>query len=96
MHFAWRNEEALMKSNRSHPVKLNSIHDLRRRKYPITFIFSLCPDSHFAYEQFRNCLAQGKNSHFAHQSENSPFAQDNSRIVPIPTLCRTDQCALTN
>ena len=32
---------------------------------------------------------QGKNSHFAQQSENSYFAQDSSGIVPIPTLRRT-------
>ena len=24
-------------------------------------IFPLCPDSHFAQEQFKNCIAQGKN-----------------------------------
>ena len=52
-------------------------------------VFSLCPDSHFAHEQFRNCIAQSKNSYFARQSENSHFAQDNSGIVPILTLCRT-------
>ena len=49
-------------------------------------VFSLCPDSHFAHEQFRNCTAQNKNSYFARQSENSHFAQDNSGIVPILTL----------
>ena len=52
-------------------------------------VFSLCPDSHFALEQFRNCTAQSKNSYFARQSENSHFAQDNSGIVPILTLRRT-------
>ena len=52
-------------------------------------VFSLCPDSHFAHEQFRNCTAQSKNSYFARQSENSHFAQDNSGIVPILTLRRT-------
>ena len=31
----------------------------------------------------------GRNSYFARQSENSYFAQDNFRIVQIPTLCRT-------
>ena len=52
-------------------------------------VFSLCPDSHFAHEQFRNCTAQSKNSYFARQSENSHFAQDNSGIAPILTLRRT-------
>ena len=52
-------------------------------------VFSLCPDSHFAHERFRNCTAQSKNSYFARQSENSHFAQDNSGIVPILTLRRT-------
>ena len=52
-------------------------------------VFSLCPDSHFAHEQFRNCTAQSKNSYFARQSENSHFAQYNSGIVPILTLRRT-------
>ena len=52
-------------------------------------VFSLCPDSHFALEQFRNCTAQSKNSYFARHSENSHFAQDNSGIVPILTLRRT-------
>ena len=52
-------------------------------------VVSLCPDSHFAHEQFRNCTAQSKNSYFARQSENSHFAQDNSGIVPILTLHRT-------
>ena len=52
-------------------------------------VFSLCPDSHFAHEQFRNSTAQRKNSYFARQSENSHFAQDNSGIVPILTLRRT-------
>ena len=52
-------------------------------------VFSLCPDSHFAHEQFRICTAQSKNSYFARQSENSHFAQDNSGIVPILTLRRT-------
>ena len=50
-----------------------------------SYVFSLCPDSHFAHEQFRNCTAQSKNSYFARQSENSHFAQDISRIVPILT-----------
>ena len=49
-------------------------------------VFSLCPNSHFAHEQFRNCTAQNKNSYFARQSENSRFAQDNSGNVPILTL----------
>ena len=31
----------------------------------------------------------GRNSYFARQRENSYFVQDNSRIVPIPTLRRT-------
>ena len=53
-------------------------------------VFSLCPDSHFAHKQFRNCTAQSKNSYFARQSENSHFAQDNSGIVPILTLRRTN------
>ena len=45
------------------------------------------------------CSAQSKNRYnsrivlrkvgIAQQSENSHFAQDNSRIVPIPTLRRT-------
>ena len=52
-------------------------------------VFSLCPDSHFAHEQFRNCTAQSKNFYFARQIENSHFAQDNSGIVPILTLRRT-------
>ena len=39
-------------------------------------IFSLCPVSHFAQEQFWNRLAQNKNSNFASQSDNSFFAQD--------------------
>ena len=52
-------------------------------------VFSLCPDSHFAHEQFWNCTAQSENSYFARQSENSHFAQDNSGIVPILTLRRT-------
>ena len=55
-------------------------------------VFSLCPDSHIAHEQFRNCTAQSKNSYFARQSENSHFAQDNSGIVPILTLRRTYTC----
>ena len=52
-------------------------------------VFWLCPDSHFAHKQFRNCTVQSKNSYFARQSENSHFAQDNSGIVPILTLRRT-------
>ena len=52
-------------------------------------VFSLCPDSHFAHEQFRNRTAQSKNSYFARQSENSHFAQDISGIVSILTLRRT-------
>ena len=39
--------------------------------------------------QFRNRLAQIKNSYYGRQSENSYFAQDNSGIVPILTLGRT-------
>ena len=54
-----------------------------------SYVFSFCPDSHFAHDQFRNCTAQSKNSYFARQSENSHFAQDNSGIVPILTLHRT-------
>ena len=38
-------------------------------------VFSLCPDSHFAHEQFRNCTSQNKNSYLARQSENSHFAK---------------------
>ena len=53
------------------------------------YAFSLCPDSHFAHQQFQNCTAQSKNSYFARQSENSHFAQDDSGIVPIVTLRRT-------
>ena len=45
-------------------------------------VFSLCPDSHCAHEQFQN-------SYFARQSENSHFAQDNSGIVSILTLRKT-------
>ena len=52
-------------------------------------VFSLCPGSHFAHEQFRNCTTQSKNSYFARQSETSHFAQDNSGIQPILTLRRT-------
>ena len=52
-------------------------------------VFSLCPNSHFAQEQFRNCTAQSKNSYFARQNEISHFAQDKSGIVPILTLRRT-------
>ena len=51
--------------------------------------FPLCPDSHFAQEQFYNFIAQGKNSYIAQRSENYHFAQGNSRIVPILTLRRT-------
>ena len=51
--------------------------------------FSLCPDSYFAQGRFRNRTEPGRNSYFARQSENSYFVQDNSRIVPIPTLRRT-------
>ena len=53
-------------------------------------VFSLCPDSHFVHKQFWNCTAQSKNSYFARQSENSHFVQDNSGIVPILTLHRTN------
>ena len=52
-------------------------------------MLSPCPDSYFAQEQFLNSLVQNKNFNFTRQSENSNFAQDNSRIVPIPTLGRT-------
>ena len=52
-------------------------------------VFSLCHDSNFAHEQFRNCTAQSKNSYFARQSESFHFAQSNSGIVPILTLRRT-------
>ena len=57
-------------------------------------VFSLCPDSHFAQEQLRNCTAQSKNSYFAPQSENSHFAQDSSGIVPLLTLGRTYTCII--
>ena len=52
-------------------------------------LFSLCPDFHFAQRQFRNSLAQGKNSHPAEQSDNSYLTQDDSGNVPIPSLRRT-------
>ena len=54
-----------------------------------SYVFSLCPDSHFAHEQFRNCTVESKNSNFDRQSEDSHFAQNNSGIVPILTLRRT-------
>ena len=43
-------------------------------------VFSLCPDSHFAHEQFRNCTAQSKTSYFARKSENSGFLRGQFRI----------------
>ena len=52
-------------------------------------IFPLCPDSHFEQEQFRNCIAHGKNSYIVQKSENAHFAQDNSRIVQVLTMHRT-------
>ena len=97
------NKKFVISTKRTH-TKLNRLRDIRRRKtkkkkkkkkklerQPDTFFcfFSLCPDSHFAQGQFRNCPAQGKNSHFAQQSENSHFAQDNYRIALIPTFRRT-------
>ena len=59
-------------------------------------VFALCPNSHFAHEQFRNRTAQSKNSYFARQSENSHFVQDISGIVPSLTLRRTDTRSLTD
>ena len=58
-------------------------------KYITNIRFSLCPDSHFAHGQFRNCTAQTKNSHSVSQFRNSHFAQSDSRIVQILTLRRT-------
>ena len=51
--------------------------------------FSLCPDSHFAHGQFRNCTVQSKNSYSVRQLRNSHFAQSDSGIVQILTLRRT-------
>ena len=54
-------------------------------------IFPLCPDSHFAQEQFYNCFVQVRIPTLRN-SYNSHFAQDNSRIVLIPILRRTHIC----
>ena len=46
--------------------------------------------SNFAQKKYRNRIAQSQNSYIVRQSENSYFSQDNSGIVTILTLRRTN------
>ena len=59
-------------------------------------LFPLCAGTHtlsiFNIYPVRNFRIVRYNSGIGGQSENSDFAQDNSGIVPIPTLRRTYTC----